>query len=186
MASTRDFKRRIRSVKNTQQITRAMKLVAASKVRRAQERIESARPYGEKMEELVNSLAAKVSADTHPLLRDDMKDDRVLLLVITSDKEGMSGAMLEAMARGVPVISTDVSGALEALEPETDGQAPGLVTGFAPPQIASALNSVLYDRKLLEEMGRAAERCYRERFSYERMLDRWELLLYGSPRASRS
>jgi len=112
--------------------------------------------------------------------------DAVDALVITSDREGMSGAMLEAMARGVPVISTDVSGALEALEPETDGQAPGLVTGFAPPQIASALNSVLYDRKLLEEMGGAAERCYRERFSYERMLDRWELLLYGSPRASRS
>ena len=112
--------------------------------------------------------------------------DAVDALVITSDQEGMSGAMLEAMARGVPVISTDVSGAREALEPETDGQAPGLVTGFAPPQIASALNSVLYDRKLLEEMGRAGERCYREHFSYERMLDRWELLLYGSPRASRS
>jgi len=112
--------------------------------------------------------------------------DAVDALVITSDREGMSGAMLEAMARGVPVISTDVSGAHEALEPETDGRAPGLVTGFAPPEIASALNSVLYDRKLLEEMGRAGERCYRERFSYERMLDRWEALLYGSPRASRS
>lgn len=90
MASTRDFKRRIRSVKNTQQITRAMKLVAASKVRRAQERIESARPYSEKIEELVNSLAAKVDPDAHPLLRDDMKDERLLLLVITSDK-GLCG-----------------------------------------------------------------------------------------------
>ncbi len=90
MASTRDFKRRIRSVKNTQQITRAMKLVAASKVRRAQERIESTRPYSEKMEELVNSLAAKAKPGDHPLLRDDMKGDRVLLLVITSDK-GLCG-----------------------------------------------------------------------------------------------
>ena len=90
MASTRDFKRRIRSVKNTQQITRAMKLVAASKVRRAQERIESARPYSEKIEELVNSLAAKAPPDVHPLLRDDMKDARALLLVITSDK-GLCG-----------------------------------------------------------------------------------------------
>ena len=107
--------------------------------------------------------------------------DAVDALVITSNREGMSGAMLEAMARGVPVISTDVSGAREALEPDTDSQAPGLVTGFAPPEIASALNSVLYDRKLLEEMGRAAEQRYRERFSYERMLDRWEDLLYGSP-----
>ena len=55
MASTRDFKQRIRSVKNTQQITRAMKLVAASKVRRCQERIENARPYSDKISELVNS-----------------------------------------------------------------------------------------------------------------------------------
>ena len=90
MASTRDFKRRIRSVKNTQQITRAMKLVAASKVRRAQERIESARPYSEKIEELANSLAAKAASDAHPLLRDDMKNDRAILLVITSDK-GLCG-----------------------------------------------------------------------------------------------
>ncbi len=110
--------------------------------------------------------------------------DAVDVLVITSNREGMSGAMLEAMARGVPVISTDVSGAREALEPGPDGQAPGLVTGFAPPEIASALNTVLHDRKLLEEMGRAAERCYRGRFSYDEMLDRWEALLYGSPRAS--
>ena len=102
--------------------------------------------------------------------------DAVDALVITSNREGMSGAMLEAMARGLPVISTDVSGAREALEPGADGQAPGLVTGFAPPEIASALNSVLYDRKVLDEMGRAAERCYRERFSYERMLDGWEAL----------
>ena len=112
--------------------------------------------------------------------------DAVDTLVIASDREGMSGAMLEAMSRGVPVISTDVSGAREALEPETNGRAPGLVTGFAPPEIASALNSVLYDRELLEEMGRAAEQRYRERFSYERMLDSWETVLYGSPSPSRS
>ncbi len=112
--------------------------------------------------------------------------DAVDALVITSDREGMSGAMLEAMSRGVPVISTDVSGAREALEPETEGPAPGLVTGFAPPEIASALNSVLYDRELLERMGHAAEQRYRERFSYERMLDGWEAVLYGSPSPSGS
>ena len=112
--------------------------------------------------------------------------DAVDALVIASDREGMSGAMLEAMSRGVPVISTDVSGAREALEPETNGSAPGLVTGFAPPEIASALNSVLYDRELLEEMGRAAEERYRERFSYQKMLDGWEAVLYGSPSPSRS
>lgn len=91
MASTRDYKNRIRSVKNTQQITRAMKLVAASKVRRAQDRIENARPYSMKMEELVNSLALRVEGEPHPLLRDSMKSDRVLLLVISSDK-GLCGS----------------------------------------------------------------------------------------------
>ena len=108
--------------------------------------------------------------------------DAVDALVITSDREGMSGAMIQAMSRGVPVVSTDVSGAREALEPGSNGRAPGLVTGFAPPEIASALNSVLYDRELLGEMGRAAEQCYRERFSYEGMLDGWEALLHGSSR----
>ncbi len=112
--------------------------------------------------------------------------DAMDVLVITSGREGMSGAMLEAMARGIPVISTDVSGAREALEPEADGRAPGLVTGFAPPEIASALNSVLYDRKLLEEMGRAGEQRSQKHFSYEGMLDAWESVLYGSPDASPS
>jgi glycosyltransferase involved in cell wall biosynthesis len=112
--------------------------------------------------------------------------DAIDVLVIASDREGMSGAMLEAMSRGVPVISTDVSGAREALEPEPNGVPPGLVTGFAPPEIASAVNSVLYDRELLEGMGRAAEQRYRERFSYEGMLDGWESVLYRGPNPSRS
>jgi glycosyltransferase involved in cell wall biosynthesis len=112
--------------------------------------------------------------------------DAVDALVIASDREGMSGVMLQAMSRGVPVVSTDVSGALEALEPGTNGRAPGLVTGFTPPEIASALNSVLYDRDLLDEMGRAAGQCYRERFSYEGMVDGWEAVLYGTPSPSRS
>ncbi|MBI1725069.1 MAG: ATP synthase F1 subunit gamma [Candidatus Tectomicrobia bacterium] len=98
MPSQRDYRRRIRSVKNTQQITRAMKLVAASKVRRAQERIEGVRPYSEKMAELVNSLAQKVDSSLHPLLHDEMKDERVLLLVITSDK-GLCGGYNAAVSR---------------------------------------------------------------------------------------
>ncbi|MBI3127651.1 MAG: ATP synthase F1 subunit gamma [Candidatus Tectomicrobia bacterium] len=98
MPSLRDYRRRIRSVKNTQQITRAMKLVAASKVRRAQERIEGVRPYSEKMGELVNSLAQKVDPALHPLLHDEMKDDKVLLLVITSDK-GLCGGYNAAVNR---------------------------------------------------------------------------------------
>jgi glycosyltransferase involved in cell wall biosynthesis len=103
--------------------------------------------------------------------------DAIDLLVITSDREGMSGVMLEALSRRVPVVSTDVSGAKEGLEPTPDGSAPGLITGFTPPQIASALNSILYDKAVREEMGWAAERRYLDRFSFEGMLDAWEAVL---------
>ena len=103
--------------------------------------------------------------------------DAIDVLVITSDREGMSGVMLEALSRRVPVVSTDVSGAKEGLEPTADGTAPGLITGFTPPQIASALNSILYDETVKEEMGWAAERRYLDRFSFEGMLDAWEAVL---------
>jgi len=68
MATLRDIRRRIRSVESTQKITRAMKLVAAAKLRRAQERILEARPYAFKMAELVGALARGVGEDKHPLL----------------------------------------------------------------------------------------------------------------------
>ncbi len=103
--------------------------------------------------------------------------DAVDIIVITSDREGMSGVMLEALSRRVPVVSTDVSGAREGLEPTANGSAPGLITGFAPPEIASALNTILYDQKVKDEMGRAAEERQRERFSFEGMLDAWEAVL---------
>jgi len=64
----REFRRRVRSVKNIQQITRAMKFVAASKLRRAQERISSARPYADRMLAVLNSLATRADPEQHPLL----------------------------------------------------------------------------------------------------------------------
>ncbi len=90
MPSLRDVKQRIRSVKNTQQMTKAMKLVSASKLRRAQEAILSARPYAVKLMEVMNHLAARCNNDLHPLL-DDREGKRILLLVITSDR-GLCGA----------------------------------------------------------------------------------------------
>src|SRR5258705_95280 len=68
MATLRDIRRRIRSVESTQKITRAMKLVAAAKLRRAQERIVSARPYAVKMAELLSSLVRRTEGEAHPLL----------------------------------------------------------------------------------------------------------------------
>jgi F-type H+-transporting ATPase subunit gamma len=84
-----DIRRRIRSVKNTQQITKAMKMVSAAKLRRAQEAMFAARPFARKMLEVLNSLAARANPDAHPLLR-ERPVQRVLVVVVTADK-GLAG-----------------------------------------------------------------------------------------------
>jgi F-type H+-transporting ATPase subunit gamma len=89
MPALLDIRRRIRSVKNTQQITKAMKMVSAAKLRRAQEAMFAARPYARKMMEVLNSLASRATPDSHPLLQ-DRGDARVLLVVVTADK-GLCG-----------------------------------------------------------------------------------------------
>ncbi len=86
----RDVRRRVRSVQNIQQITRAMKFVAASKLRRAQERMFSARPYANRMLAVLNSLAARANPELHPLLM-QREGDKVMLVVVTADR-GLCGA----------------------------------------------------------------------------------------------
>jgi F-type H+-transporting ATPase subunit gamma len=90
MATLRDIRRRIRSVESTQKITRAMKLVAAAKLRRAQERILAARPYAVKMAELLASLVARAEGEAHPLLV-RRPPARKRLVIVTADK-GLCGA----------------------------------------------------------------------------------------------
>jgi F-type H+-transporting ATPase subunit gamma len=92
MATLRDIRRRIRSVQSTQKITRAMKLVAAAKLRRAQERILSARPYANKMAELLGNLVSGAEADgaPHPLL-EQREGPRRQLVIVTADR-GLAGA----------------------------------------------------------------------------------------------
>jgi len=90
MPTLRDIRRRIRSVESTQKITRAMKLVAAAKLRRAQERIMSARPYAVKMAELLSSLVRRAEGEAHPLLV-RREAARKRLVIITADK-GLCGA----------------------------------------------------------------------------------------------
>lgn len=85
-----DLRRRIRSVRNIQQITRAMKFVSASRLRRAQERIMAARPYANRMLGVLNSLAARVDPASHPLL-EVRNEEQLMLIVVTSDK-GLCGA----------------------------------------------------------------------------------------------
>jgi F-type H+-transporting ATPase subunit gamma len=90
MATLRDIRRRIRSVESTQKITRAMKLVAAAKLRRAQERLVAARPYAVKMAELLSSLVRRAEGEAHPLLV-RRPAARKRLVIITADK-GLCGA----------------------------------------------------------------------------------------------
>ena len=89
MAALLDIRRRIRSVKSTQQITRAMKMVAAARLRRAQERIFNARPYANQMMTLLSSLAARTTDRCHPLLA-ERPIQRQLLVLVTSDR-GLCG-----------------------------------------------------------------------------------------------
>src|SRR5262245_9988158 len=90
MPNLLDIRRRIRSVKNTQQLTKAMKTVSAAKLRRAQERVFSARPYAEQLKRVLANLTAKIENVAHPLL-EIRPEERILLVVITADR-GLCGA----------------------------------------------------------------------------------------------
>jgi F-type H+-transporting ATPase subunit gamma len=93
MPSLIDLRRRVRAVKNTQQITKAMKMVAASKLRRAQERMTAARPYATQLQRVLGSVASRVDPSIHPLLvaREIGPDSRTLVIVVSGDK-GLCGS----------------------------------------------------------------------------------------------
>ncbi len=96
-----DIRRRIRSVRNTQQITKAMKMVSAAKLRRAQEAMFAARPYARKMVEVLESLATRAHPEAHPLLQ-ERDETKALLVVVTADKGlcgGFNANILRAATR---------------------------------------------------------------------------------------
>ena len=118
MPSLIDMRRRIRSVKNTQQITKAMKMVSAAKLRRAQDRVVSSRPYGSLLRKvLANVAAAAPSGDpesVHPLLA-RREEKRILLVVITGDK-GLAGAFNSNIIKGAQRFQADHPNAAIQLE----------------------------------------------------------------------
>jgi len=91
MANLLDIRRRIKSIKNTQQITKAMKMVSAAKLKRAQDRVTTARPFANKMLEVLGELASHTDEDFHHPLLDERGDERYLVVLITADK-GLCGA----------------------------------------------------------------------------------------------
>src|SRR5436189_1010997 len=106
MPSLIDIRRRIRSVKNTQQITKAMKMVSAAKLRRAQDRVIAARPYATLLRQVLGNVAAAAALDermaANPLLA-QRKERRIELVLITADK-GLAGAFNSSLIKA----STDV------------------------------------------------------------------------------
>ena len=96
MPSTIDIRRRIRAVKSTQQITKAMKMVAASRMRRAHDRIVSARPFWKLMLRVLQSLASRVDSTAHPLLalRDLAKPGARIQLIVVSGDKGLAGSFI--------------------------------------------------------------------------------------------
>jgi F-type H+-transporting ATPase subunit gamma len=91
MPSLIDLRRRIRAVKSTQQITKAMKMIAASRLRRAQERVVAARPFAQRMLQVLNGLVSRVDQESHPLLKTQVEGGKPLLIVITGDR-GLCGS----------------------------------------------------------------------------------------------
>ena len=94
MPSLLDIRRRVRAVKSTQQITKAMKMVAASRLRRAQERIQAARPFANEMHRVLEGLAGRVDAGAHPLLdprTTPLANGKALLIVVSADR-GLCGS----------------------------------------------------------------------------------------------
>ena len=111
--------------------------------------------------------------------RNDVGDVLAALdvFVVSSDREMLSFAMLEALAAGLPVVSTPVSGAAEALEADAGGIPPGEIVDFSEDAIAGALERLIGDPGRREAMGRAAAARARGRFDFDTMIDRWEAVL---------
>src|SRR5215467_13386415 len=111
MPSLKDLKIRINSVKSTQKITSAMKMVAAAKLRRAQERAEAARPYAERMERMLESLAGSmVGREGAPALLAGNGRDRTHLVVVMTSDRGLCGGFNSSIVRGARRQIRDLQG----------------------------------------------------------------------------
>jgi len=112
MPSLIDIRRRIRAVKSTQQITKAMKMISASKLRRAQDRVLGARPFAQKMSRVLGSLAARVDPSLHPLLAEPAPNPeaKTLLIVVSADKGLCGGFNTNIVKAAAAFIAADTTG----------------------------------------------------------------------------
>ena len=109
MANLLDIRRRIKSVKNTQQITKAMKMMSAARLKRAQDSVVAARPFANKMMEVLGKLASRTDEDFHHPLLDARSDDRYLMVVVTADR-GLCGAFNTNLIKAAQVFIKEHQG----------------------------------------------------------------------------
>src|SRR6185503_4924924 len=109
MANLLHIRRRLKSVKNTQQITKAMKMVSAARLRRAQDRVVMARPFANKMTEVLGELAKRTDEDFHHPLLDQRGDQRYLMVLVTADK-GLCGAFNTNLTKAAQAFMRENSG----------------------------------------------------------------------------
>jgi len=120
MASLKSIKKRIGSVKNTRQITKAMKMVSAAKLRRAQESVVAARPYARKLAEVLQSLAGSVEGDLHPLL--EKRDAKKLLMVVVTSDRGLCGGFNGNLCKAAEHFIKEKRGEFEEISLMTVGR----------------------------------------------------------------
>lgn len=109
MPNLLDIRRRLKSVKNTQQITKAMKMVSAAKLKRAQDRVVTARPFANKMIEVLSELAGRTDENYHHALLDERGDERYLVVLVTADK-GLCGAFNTNLIKAATAFVREHSG----------------------------------------------------------------------------
>jgi F-type H+-transporting ATPase subunit gamma len=120
MASLKSIKKRIVSVKNTRQITKAMKMVSAAKLRRAQENVVAARPYAKKLVEVLQSLSANLEGDLHPLL--EKRDAKKLLLIVLTSDRGLCGGFNTNLCKAADRYLKEKSDSYEQISVMTVGR----------------------------------------------------------------
>jgi len=140
MPSLKDIRRQISSVKNTQKITRAMKLVAAAKLRRAQESIVRARPYAHKLHEVVRELALRSEETAHPLL--DNRQPRQVVLVILTSNRGLCGAFNTNVLRAAETYRQQSADTHEAIDLAVVGRKGKAYYSYRGIEMALALDGV--------------------------------------------
>ncbi|WP_242139567.1 F0F1 ATP synthase subunit gamma [Sphingomonas sp. TREG-RG-20F-R18-01] len=138
MASLKALKIRIGSVKSTQKITKAMKMVAAAKLRRAQEAAVAGRPYAERLEQVMASLASKVSvSESSPKLLAGTSKDQVHLLIIATSERGLAGAFNSNIVRAARRKAEELEAAGKTVKFYVAGKKGRVIRRFFPTQIAA-------------------------------------------------